>query len=175
MYSHHKPTTHLLRNVHEITSPSGFTLIELLVSIVIIAIGLLGLAALQITGLRESQASSSRLLATQLVYDMRDRIAANSLGAALPDNYTIAHGESVTTKPDCVNNPCSAAEIAMYDLAYWKNATARLLSGDGEISFNSPNYTIIVRWDETNRGATGTTCPPVAVSDLDCIILTVPQ
>jgi len=174
MNSHHKPAARLL-NQPRFANPFGFTLIELLVSIVIIAIGLLGLAALQITGLRESQASSSRLLATQLVYDMRDRIASNSLGAALPDNYTIAHGETVTTEPDCVSNACSAAEIATYDLTNWKNSTTRLLNGDGEISFNAPNYTITVRWDESNRGATGTTCPPASVSDLNCIILTVPQ
>lgn len=154
---------------------SGFTLVELLVTIVIIAIGLLGLAALQITGLKESQASSSRLLANQLAYDMADRIAANRLGAATEANYTIAHGTAVATAPDCVNNACSAAEIASYDLAQWKTSAANLLSGDGEISFSAPDYTIIVRWDESNSGATGTTCPPAADTDLNCVSLSVSQ
>ncbi len=162
-------------NQGKLASRSGFTLVELLVTIVIIAIGLLGLAALQITGLKESQASSSRLLANQLVYDMADRIAANRLGAAIAANYTIAHGTAAATAPDCVNNACTAAQIASYDLAKWKTSTASLLSGDGEISFSAPNYTIIVRWDESNSGVTGTTCPPVADTDLNCVTLSVWQ
>lgn len=160
-------------NQTKITSNLGFTLIELLVSIVIFAIGLLGLAAVQVTGLKDSQASSSRLLASQIAYDMADRIAANPLGAAISSNYTIAHGAAAPTAPDCVNNACTAAQIALYDLAYWKTSTASLVSGDGEISFSDPAYTIIVRWDENNSGATGTTCPPAADTDLNCISLSV--
>lgn len=160
---------------NKFTRNTGFSLVELLVSIAIIAIGLLGLAALQITGLKESQASSSRLLANQLVYDMADRIAANPLGAAVSSNYTIAHGATVSTVPDCLNSPCSAAQMANFDLANWKASTASLVNGDGEISFSAPEYTITVRWDENSKGATGTTCPPVADTDLSCVRLTVSQ
>ena len=56
----------------------GFTLIEVLISMVILAIGLLGLAAMQTISLRDNQDAHYYQQATLLAYEMQDRIRANN-------------------------------------------------------------------------------------------------
>ncbi len=60
------------------TSSRGFTMIEVLIAMVILAIGLLGLAALQAVGMRNNHSALSRFQATLSAYDMADRLRSNS-------------------------------------------------------------------------------------------------
>ena len=61
---------------------AGFTLIEVLIAMLVLAVGLLGLAGLQATSLRNNQSAYNRSQATQLAYDIADRMRANSAGIA---------------------------------------------------------------------------------------------
>ena len=63
--------------MNKMKTHSGFTLIEVLISMLILAVGLLGLAGLQATGLRNNLSAYNRSQATQLAYDMADRMRAN--------------------------------------------------------------------------------------------------
>ena len=56
---------------------TGFTLIEVLIAMIVLAVGLLGLAGLQATSLRNNQSAYNRIKATQLAYDIADRMRAN--------------------------------------------------------------------------------------------------
>ena len=58
----------------------GFTLIEVLIAIIVLSIGLLGLAGLQLTSLRNSNSAYTRSQAVILSYDIVDRIRANRVG-----------------------------------------------------------------------------------------------
>lgn len=58
----------------------GFTMLEVLVAILVVTLGLLGLAGLQTVSLRNNTSSSQRTIATQLAYDMADRMRANAAG-----------------------------------------------------------------------------------------------
>ena len=60
----------------------GFTMVEVLVTLVILAVGLLGLAGLQATSLRNTESAYQRSQAAILAYDMLDRMRANSAGVA---------------------------------------------------------------------------------------------
>ena len=55
----------------------GLTLIEVLVAIVLIAFGLLAVASMQITGLKNNQSAHYRATATVFAYDILDRMRAN--------------------------------------------------------------------------------------------------
>lgn len=57
--------------------PRGFTLLEVLVALIILSVGLLGLANLQILGLRSSQGAFQRSQATILAEEMAERMQAN--------------------------------------------------------------------------------------------------
>ena len=56
---------------------TGFTLLEILIAMLIISIGLLGVATLQIRGQQFNQVSYFRTQATFLAYDLMDRIRIN--------------------------------------------------------------------------------------------------
>lgn len=60
----------------------GFTLLEVMIAVVILSVGLLGMALLQSTSLRAAQASNERSQATILIYEMMDMVRANRRQAA---------------------------------------------------------------------------------------------
>jgi len=95
---------------------TGFTLIEILVTVVVLAIGLLGLAGLQAAGLSFSSTAAQRSQATSLAYDIIDRMRAN-VNVARAGNYNIALG---TATP-------AGATVAAIDLQQWRQAVINLL------------------------------------------------
>ena len=153
----------------------GFTLLEVLIALLILSIGLLGLAALQTTALRSNQMASMRTTATTLVYDIIDRMRANPQGV-IDGDYVIDTATTPSSPPDCRTSACSTSEdLASFDLGEWKNAIVRLPEGTGEITQvagTPPVNTITVRWNELrDPTVTGTTCPPASITDLKCFRL----
>ena len=125
------------------TRNAGFSLVEILVTVLILAIGLLGLAGLQMRGLKNNHSAYMRSQATQLAYDLTDRMRANPVGitGGAYNNPTLA-----STPPDCVTNACSAADMAAYDFAHWLGG----ITGDRNgISDHLPNGTGVVCLDAT--------------------------
>jgi type IV pilus assembly protein PilV len=70
----------------------GFTLIETLVAVLVLSIGLLGIAALQLTSLQSNSTATQRSQATFLAYDIVDRMRANRRSAEAGD-YTITFAD----------------------------------------------------------------------------------
>jgi len=151
----------------------GFTLLEVLIALLVLSIGLLGLAALQTTGLRSNEMASMRTTSTMLAYDISDRMRANPQGVAAGD-YEIDSGPITVSVIDCTTENCEPDELALYDLDQWKDAVATLPGGLGDITQTAGpplTHTITVRWDENRTGATGLNCPPVDSDDLRCFRL----
>lgn len=147
----------------------GFALVEVLVTIIIMALGLLGMANLQANGVRQNGSSLLRTLAAQQAYDMADRIRANPAGVTL-GSYNNLSGTG--TNPDCQANTCTPAQLANYDKYIWNTDNASLLpSGAGTVTGSNNLFTIVVRWDGDRTGATGTNCT-TASTDLKCFTLT---
>ncbi len=97
----------------------GFTLIEVLVSLIIIAIGLLGLAGMQIHGMQGNNGSVLRTQANLIANDIATRMRVNKAAMdnsiyALAD-YSIACASQ--TPPDCTSASCTSSEIAELDIA----------------------------------------------------------
>jgi type IV pilus assembly protein PilV len=121
----------------------GFTLIEVLVTLVILSVGLLGMAALHTTNLRNNLDSALRSQASALAADIADRMRANR-NAAIAGNYDIAIGATITV--------VSGSSLADRDKAAWKTLLAQVLpNGDGAVSRSGDVFTISVRWGERNR------------------------
>ncbi|MEX0941071.1 MAG: type IV pilus modification protein PilV [Pseudomonadales bacterium] len=112
----------------------GFSLVELLFSVLIMAIGILGVAALQVVSLQQNRNALYRAEAVQLANDLMDRIRVNT-----QINYTalLAADPQVTT--DCTLNPCSRTEMAAYDVSQWKCAI-NMTDADGDIFEACANY-----------------------------------
>jgi type IV pilus assembly protein PilV len=126
----------------------GATLIEILISIIILAIGMLGLAALQNTSLKFSYDSYLRSQASFLAYDLVDRIRANPDGGS----YSLAFNET-PNKVDCFagDDPCSETEMRSFDLYYWRQQTEELLpDATVDVTFEAIQglYTIRMEWGD---------------------------
>ncbi len=124
-------------------SEAGFTLLEVLVATFILAIGLLGIASLQTTSIRNNQGAYLRSQATILAYDIIDRMRANS-ALARTGNYSIAIGTSG-----------SGTGMALTDTTEWKVTLGQMLpSGDGSVTVDlAGNATVIVRWVDQRDGS----------------------
>ncbi len=98
----------------------GFTLLEVLVTVVIFSVGLLGIAGLQMTGMKQTHNSLLRSVATTQAVDIADRMRANSQ-AVLDGDYKSA---PTSCTADCASNQCTSAQMAEYDLCQWQTAIA---------------------------------------------------
>ena len=167
----------MCRIKHSGNRQQGFTLLEVLIALLILSIGLLGLAALQTTGLRSNEMASMRTTSTMLAYDISDRMRANPQGIT-DSNYVIDSGPVTGTVTDCIAGVCTPAQMATFDLDQWKDAITRLPAGQGDITQTAGPplvHTITVRWDQNRTGATGTNCPPVDDTDLRCFRLVISE
>jgi type IV pilus assembly protein PilV len=96
----------------------GYTIIEVMVALLILSLGLLGIAGLHLVSLRNAHGSGMRDVATQLAYDMADRMRANLDGVKAG---TYDFGSSPPAVVDCFQDTatCSANQIAALDLNAW--------------------------------------------------------
>ena len=161
----------MYRIKHSRKKQQGFTLLEVLIALLVLSIGLLGLAALQTTGLRSNQMATMRTLATQIAYDMSDRMRANPGGLT-----TTAQEYVIATNATPAAPPVTRADI---DLTEWRAQVVRLPGGLSRItqSAGTPvTHEITMFWDEERKGATlegdDGNCPPTDNSELRCLQLT---
>lgn len=87
------------------TQYSGFTLIEVLITVVILSIGLLGMAGIQIQGLRGTTGSAVRSQATILANDIAERIRMNTDGMSVDGNPVNGDYTSISITRDDDGNP----------------------------------------------------------------------
>lgn len=115
----------------------GFTLIEVLISVVVLSIGLLGLAGLQAASLQSNNNSISRSQAAILAYDMADRVRANLQGRNA-GNYHLPAAAAIAA---CATAPgCTASQLAQNDAAEWNAAITQVLAGgQGVVCLDSTN------------------------------------
>lgn len=128
------------------TLVAGFSLIEMLVTVLILSIGLLGLAGLQATGLRNNMSAYQRTQASVLATDILDRMRANRT-VALAGTYDIAMNAAAP----------AGATLKDIDLQDWLgDLAAELPEGDGSVDCTTANPVceVTVRWND-NRGASG--------------------
>ena len=120
-------------------SQSGFTMLEVLVSILIMAIGMLGLAGLMAASMRNNHGAYHRTQAVWLAYDVADRMRANRQNARA-GSYNIALGAAAP----------GGGAINAVDLGQWLNAVSALPQGLGAIDVAADStVTITVQWNET--------------------------
>lgn len=126
---------------------SGFTLLEILVAMLVLAIGLLGLAGLMTSSMRNNLSASHRTQATWVAYDIIDRMRANRASAVI-GGYDTPLGAGAT----CFPATTIGTATPVFDIAAWKNQLACALpAGDGSITVNTNTRvaTVLVQWDDS--------------------------
>ena len=130
------------------TSQQGYTLIEVLVALLIVSIGLLGMAALQVTALKQNQNAYERSQAFLAAYDIVDRMRANGTGFDAGDYFgnTDSFDDSDGADTSCEGSVCSASQMASYDLNNWKMTIQNELPAGGgcvnRIAESRPAFTV---------------------------------
>jgi len=125
----------------------GFSLVEVLIALVIMSVGMLGIAGLYVQSMQAGRTSMLRHNAVTLAGDVADRIRANPR-AGIAYESTGADNGCVASGTDC-----NEAEMADHDILLWKGqAVDTLPGGDVDITFDDtvvpPEYTINVNWTE---------------------------
>lgn len=146
---------------------AGFTLIEVLVAVLVLSIGLLGLAGMQARALQFGQGAYLRSQATLLASDILDRIRANP-EAALAGQYDIGLTDAPDSSATCIGAACGTSALASFDTNVWRcslgnwdddancqalNIDGLLPEGKGSIANSNGLITVTVQWhgrdDET--------------------------
>jgi type IV pilus assembly protein PilV len=142
------------------TRQLGFSLVEVLIALIIVSVGMLGIAGLYVQSMQAGRTSMFRHQAVTLAGDVADRIRANpSAGAA----YAGAGANS-----SCVAGgiDCNDAQMAASDIFDWdRHAKAALPDGDiiviHDDAVNPPRYMISVNWTEPGENLHYTITIPV--------------
>jgi type IV pilus assembly protein PilV len=129
---------------------SGFGLVESLVALVVVSVGMIGIAALYGQGLGASRTALYRTQAVNFASDMADRIRLNRIAGEAYEGDGGDNGcgpGGVTCTPD---------EMAAHDVWEWKTRIAQQLpEGDADVIHEPgapPRYRISVRWTEVGIG-----------------------
>ena len=140
---------------------NGFSLVEVLIALVVMSVGMLGIAGLYVQGMQAGRTSLFRHHAVTLAGDVADRIRANPTAA-------IAYIDPVGANNNCVLGgiDCTPAQMAANDVYLWKEqATDTLPAGNVTIVFNNavipPTYQITVSWNEPGETPTYVITIPV--------------
>jgi len=155
----------------------GVSLIEALVSLLILALGVLGMLGVQLKSLSDNQTATHRVIAARLAEDLFERLKANSTGLNFNASgvtgvamYSLNSSWSVVSaRPPnelCSANVCDADRQARYDLWYWQTSVRNTLPGGNSTTFVSPSdpqqLGVMVAWrlrntDQSGNSATDTT------------------
>ena len=136
---------------------SGFTMVETLVALVVLAIGMLGIAALYLNSLQAGRTAIYRTEAVNLAADLADRIRTNRTAVA---GYANVYADGFVDVPACYTTAgCTPAQLATADLSRWKVDLAQLLpNGQGQVVVTLPvaagepsSYVVTVRWAEAGE------------------------
>ncbi len=134
----------------------GFTLIEVLIAVVILAVGLLGMASLSLSSLQSSQGAALRSQASSLASDLGERLRANrAFAVSNGTDYLLAINAAATSKPVCADNVagCDAAGQAQRDLFEWRTSLTNNLPG-GTAVITKPGtrqYQLVLTWSEAGN------------------------
>lgn len=139
-----------------INNQRGVSLIEVLVTLVILSIGLLGIAGMQVMSVKNTNVAAQRSIATQQAYDIAERIRANIgvpsvAGGAVNGSYD--NLLAVTpADPGCAG-PCTPTQQAVADHRAWNLENARVLpSGSGTVVGTlATGYTVTLNWIEQSE------------------------
>lgn len=130
---------------------SGFTLVEVLAALAVVAIGLIGVAALYGEALQTEQSDEPRAQAARLAQDMIERINRNGEARA---GYASVVGVLCTTE----NRDRRPLTAASQEAACWQDEVERQLpNGSGairrDLTTNPPTYVVSVSWSAPGSGA----------------------
>ena len=138
----------------------GFSLVEVLIALIIMSVGMLGIASLYVTSMQAGRTSLFRHNAVTLAGDVADRMRANPVALAA---YAGVGADNSCTDG---TTTCSNVQMAAQDIFLWdQQALASLPNGSVTVAVDQnptpPVYTITIAWDEPGQPQNYTIIAPI--------------
>ncbi|MDO9617653.1 MAG: type IV pilus modification protein PilV [Pseudomonas sp.] len=141
---------------------NGFTLIEVMIAMIILAVGLLGMASLTVRSQQSNESAYARSQASLLAYDIIERMRANkvafsALEARKVSFATQSNAYAFTSLPTCATpaagTPATPAAQATKDLAEWctalRNSLPSVNAGQTLIARTGNTYRVHLAWQDS--------------------------
>ena len=150
----------------------GFTLIEVMVSLVILSMGLLGVAKLVLFSAHSNDSAYLRSQATELAYAILDDMRGNR-AIAMAQGYDVPINTAPAAPGSCVGTGCTPGALATYDVYTWLSRLALALpSGTGSVTTTTTvapapvgtTAVITVQWDDSSAQSVFSTAPGTQMS-----------
>lgn len=126
---------------------AGFSMIELLITILVFAIGMLGIASLQTAGMRLTRDAELTGQASVLASSMADRMRGN---ITFTSTYSDVDGTDRTCLDEGSDTPEPTCSVAQEEMIKWNEEIASVLpEGSGSVTNNLSTYTITITWTES--------------------------
>jgi type IV pilus assembly protein PilV len=137
----------------------GISMIEVLVSLLILSLGLLGVAGLQSTSLHSNQSAYLHSQATVAANDIIDRMRSNPEGVA-DGEYDDVDSDALPSDPNCIasTSGCTAAQLADHDIREWAQSSLSVLpSVTATVTLNNMGtatdatddvFVVTINWDD---------------------------
>ena len=133
------------------TDERGFTLVEVLVALVVLSVGLLGMAKMVMVSSHSNDSAYLRSQATALAYQAMDSMRANLI-AATANGYATPLNVMPAPTGNC-SAVCANTALALSDVYGWKQHLKNALpSGTGSITTSATFpviATVVVQWDDS--------------------------
>ena len=133
----------------------GFSLLEVLIAVLVLAVGLLGIASLQLASHSFTESSMHRSQASTLAREMFERMRVNP-AETKAGSYDITTLPTLSTDCEQAEGDCTPAELRQHDLRVWSERIATLLPGaDASITTSANNgvdpvvVQITLQWNDS--------------------------
>ncbi len=149
----------------------GVSLIESMIALIVISVGLLGIAALQLTAMGQNSSALNHSQAVWISYNISDRIRANN-NQVNPLNSQFLQYSGIDTNQnynqECLTQACTAQQMMTADATDWVTMMSALPGGRGRITPTANGLLVTVMWDDEGTGASGINCGNDPEVDLTC-------
>lgn len=137
---------------HAVAAARGFTLVEVLVALVVLAVGMLGLAVLLVEGLQGSRSAIEHTQAVSLAADIAERMRANRAAGPAYDTAEGTPEPRIDAACEHAAGPCDPRALAGHDLRRWlDDVAATLPEGHGvveveQLAVGTWRGIVTIRW-----------------------------
>lgn len=151
----------MLSHSGRVSDQTGASLIEVLVAVLVLSLGMLGMASLQTRGMQFNTSAYYQSQANVLAKDILDRMRASNFNNATVKQFLHSMGDSVPgsyTSCYTKNATCTPSQLAKFELYSWLNDVAAILpSGKASIAEDAtgttPVYIVTVQYDDEKAEA----------------------
>lgn len=131
-----------------IKKQQGIGMTEVLVTLLVMTIGLLGVAGLMLHSMKTSHSNYFKTQAMFATQDLIGRMRSNLVGVR-DGNYNLTN--RVASGNDCIQNECTPTELAQWDLAEWAKLVGMDSSAAGSSTLGLPEASATVSQNTTDQ------------------------